>query len=238
MTLSAEKFRFTYTQAGGGGTVVLPDVITCGEVVDTNIELDIMVLQDVTGSYPPEASVPFIREFSNCILTAWPQAYMGLCYFADFPIAPYGDPLYGDVPFGIQYPLSAVTSSNINSWTLPAMYGADTPEAQLDAIQSGAQSTAFGWREIVPGRKRIILLNTDTIPHDSSLEPGVPHTTRAAAVQACIDNSIFPIYIKTSSFDNTAYDLGYGISGNGTPADTNALIRQILTAIYIGTFSI
>lgn len=242
MTLSAEKLRITYLGEGGGGTGnLLPIIVQCGEVVESNIELDLMILQDVSGSYPASTSVPFVKNIANCVLTAFPSCRLGLCYFSDFPINPYGRAIDGDVPFGIQRTLQVVDSNDISTWTLPQLVGGDIPEAQLDAIKRGAESGAFGWRPVETYRKRIIVLNTDTIPHDSSLEPGAPHTTRAATVQACLDNNIWPIYVLTNGGYEEPYELGYGISGLGSTDTTTGesdLLSQILTAIYKGILTI
>lgn len=234
MTFSAEKLRFTNVTPGGTGNN-LPAIIQCGELVDSNLEIDVMVLQDVSGSYPASQSVPFVKRIASCILTSWPNAYIGLCYFSDFPISPYG--FVGDVPFGIQETLQPGSYGSIDTWNLPQLNGNDSFEAQLDAIKQGAESTAFGWRPIVPGRKRFIVLNTDQFPHDKTTEPSAPHTTRAATVQACIDNEVWPLYVLTNDSYNTAntpYDLQYGVSGLGTPNDLEELISQILTGIYTG----
>lgn len=230
MTLSAEKLRFTSVTEGGGQNT-LPAIITCGELVDKYIELDLMILQDVSGSYPPSESIPFVQEIATCVLTAWPNCRIGLSYFSDYPNSPYGST--GDLPYAERYKLAVRTAANVASWTLPALSGNDTFESQLDAIQRGADSTTFGWRSVESFRQRVIVLNTDTYPHEND----GTHISKQQCIDACINNNVWPIYVltdATAASQNAGYDLGYGISGLGDPTSTANLVSQILTGIYRG----
>lgn len=243
MTFSASKLRINRGTGGsggggGGGGGFLGSDIQCGEVVDSYGDYDIFILQDVSGSYPTSSSVPFIRNIASCVLTAFPNAHLGLGYFSDFPIEPYGESGL-DTPFEVEVRIGKYTFSQINNWILPGLYGNDEYESQLDAIKRAAEQTsAVGWRSSTAGgSKRFIILNTDTFPHDSALEPGAPHTTKAAAVQACKNNGVWPIYVLTDSYyysEGEYYDLGYGSYGFGDPTNPDVLISQILTAVLTG----
>lgn len=245
MTFSATKLRINSTQtldAGGGGGL-LPAQIPCGTIVDSVVDLDIVLIQDTTGSYGASA-IPFIRQLAPCIITAFPRARLGLAYFAD----------YGDAyPYGEQYKLGNYTAANTASWILPSQGGGDEYEASLDAFYYAATSGTIGWRDCA---KKVIILNTDTYPHDRAIEGGSTYVTRAMAAAACRDRNIWPIYVLTSSYyysawlnagrpaqqytsypyNNSAYSLGYGGYGFGTPGDLPTLDSQIISAILYGIY--
>lgn len=202
MTLSSAKYR------GSGFNVVNSTAtIPYGTVVDMMTPHEILFLQDYrssfTGNMPPSVGPwvgsPQIVDFiANNIAIAYPKAKIGLAHFSDYPIAPYGVPgedfVYKEIvpltPVNETYPLewSTYSYTNAQHGGLASVSGGDPYNCALDAITEAATSTTIGWSS--PYRK--ILVFTDQFPHDSDLEPGVPHTNLTATMNACYNNSVYP----------------------------------------------
>lgn len=244
MTFSSNRLR-TNPVAASGKNILIPS----GTFIDENIEVDVMFIQDYyhwPGSYTKADIRNVLETVARDVRNAWPNSRFGFCYFSDFPIDPYGWEY--DLPYVEKYDLDAYSLNDIANWDITygnsiangGLGGRDLKSSALDAIKNCAESTTIGWRPIQSNRKRIIILNTfQNPPHDSSLEPGAPHTTMTLSMQACINNDIWPIYAMQYNSDNFKLSYGSNVTTYKTvysKYDTeNQRNARVLAAIYAGT---
>lgn len=146
--------------------------------------LDVMLLLDVTGSHRQTINNNAGAIIDNLAapLLAIAGVRVGVAYFADFPVSPFGN--MSDVPFGGQTPPTRdVTMVRAGVGSVPAMSGGDLPESGMEALHvlaGGAphmSSRPFAcgggcWRA---GAERAVVIITDVSQHNapsSFLPPG------------------------------------------------------------------
>lgn len=232
--------NFTDTDANPGQTVSISEGANSSVTFTVSVVIpdlppvaDIILVQDLTGS--------FIEDLPN-VRTAFGSLYdslntdgdfqFGVASFRDKPILPFGEE--GDFEYITN---QAVTDSKATVQTqldgLSAGGGADTPEAQLEALLKIAnRSSEIGWRS---ESKRIVVINTDAEPHVAGDWPGVPANNgdgivetippgedypSIAQVKAALDSAgIIPIFAVTADV------LGYYQNLNNELGGTGAVVQ-------------
>lgn len=125
--------------------------------------LDVMFLQDTTGSFDDD--LPIIMEQLPQIIDAISSTYngsrIGVAEFRDKPFYPLGEA--DDFCYKLN---DGRLSSDLSDfyWAYDGLYasgGADTPEATFQALINVALDPAVGWSD----RQRVVILNTDAVTH-------------------------------------------------------------------------
>lgn len=147
--------------------------------------LDVMLLLDVTGSHGARVSESIATiesDFVTPLLSIGDGASgavaVGVAYYADFPVSPYGNE--GDRPFeGGLEPSSSAATIAAELAGLPRMNGGDLEEAGVEALSiltGGAPPASASPLTCSPGRigggcwragaRRVIVLYTDAPSHN------------------------------------------------------------------------
>ncbi len=146
--------------------------------------MDVFINMDVTGSMADEINnlrAALSGEIIPAIQAQVPDTEFGAGSFADFPLAPYGDPLT-DQPFRLLQPITAnITDVQIAVGTYVAAGGSDGPESNIEALYQIATGEGLvgpaptsvapnmdgiggvGFRE---GSFPIVVSITDALSHD------------------------------------------------------------------------
>jgi hypothetical protein len=156
--------------------------------------VDICLLEDETGSFQDDwpnlqAAAPALYD---TITATSPGAQFAVAGFRDYPVNPYGE------ANDWVYHLLSSMSPNQADWiagvaALTAWAGADSPEAQYDAIVAAAGPGVFndptfgeqnpcGWRD-VPGVQRVLVVVVDSPFHT----PDGRHVNDAASTLAALN---------------------------------------------------
>ncbi len=157
---------------------------TCGwtttEMCRPDMPIDVMILLDVTGSHGMRVRDQRALLQSRLVtpLLGIMNVAVGVSYYADFPIDPYGST--GDRPFegGVE-PSLTISPIATELGTIPTMGGNDGPESGIEALSvltggtrpasataltCSAGRTAGGcWRA---GARRVIVVWTDAANHN------------------------------------------------------------------------
>eukprot|EP01054_Gregarina_sp_Poly1_P002621 Gregarina_sp_Poly_1__2620@NODE_1712_length_3489_cov_317_420514_g1121_i0_p2_GENE_NODE_1712_length_3489_cov_317_420514_g1121_i0NODE_1712_length_3489_cov_317_420514_g1121_i0_p2_ORF_typecomplete_len384_score51_89Integrin_beta/PF00362_18/2_6e26VWA/PF00092_28/0_0005_NODE_1712_length_3489_cov_317_420514_g1121_i04121563 len=138
--------------------------IRCGEPVD------VMFLQDTTGSYTDDLLliVPQLKRVVESISSVHPDSRFGVAEFRDKPYFPLAE--RDDFCYKLN---EGRLSSNLFDlewayWGLVASGGGDLPEATYQALIDIIMDPEVGWRSSEEGSPpvgKVIILNTDAVPH-------------------------------------------------------------------------
>ena len=158
--------------------------------------VDICLLEDETGSFGDDISnlnAAASALYDTIVATA-PGAQFAVAGFRDFPQSPFGDP--GDWVYRLLNPMDPDKADWLAAvGGLTAGGGADTPEAQFNAMAAAAGPGIFndptlgaqgncGWRD-VPGVQRVLVVATDAPFHTPASSPlYLDYATTLAAIQA------------------------------------------------------
>ena len=143
---------------------------------------DVLFLVDVTGSMGEEIDqirAGLRRTIVPGIAAAIPDVHFSVAQYADFPIAPYGEP--DDLPFLLRTPsTSELRDVQLGLDALVVLGGNDGPESGVEALYLAATGSSAGL--IVPPRRcaagtigypcfrregsRIVVLVTDAASHN------------------------------------------------------------------------
>jgi len=141
-----------------------------------NVELDLMFLVDMTGSYYDDLDT-FKKESKNIVnllKTKLPknvEVKIGLSMFQDFPNTSY-DSSTTDKPYELELGLTTDLSKFNNAINnLKVGDGGDYPEAQLEGLYRVITDPNVGWNK---SAIKIILLFTDASFHDKDRDPDYP----------------------------------------------------------------
>lgn len=189
---------------------LLPDAGPVELPLDTEVRVgraDVVFLVDTTGSMDQEIEqikanlrdrlAPGIRETIE-------DARLGVATFADFPVAPCGDP--GDVPFALNLPVTDdVARVQAAVSAIRTAQGRDPPESQVEGLYQlatgegrgsfvppsfGCPSGGFGYPCFRDDALPVVLLFTDASFHNG---PGGSHPyecplpVRPATYQQAVD---------------------------------------------------
>jgi len=155
-----------------GGTATVDKTVTVNAGAPTSALVDVFFLADTTGSMG--GTISAVQASAGAILSS--TAGLGDVQFA---VGEYKDFGFGD-PYAYRLNTAltgtlATAQAGINLWA--ASGGADTPEAQLYALQQVADTTT--WRT---GSTRIVVWFGDAPGHDPS--GGVTEVTATASLVA------------------------------------------------------
>lgn len=177
-------------------------------------KFDIMYLVDASGSNSDFVD-QYIINTARQMYTSLPGCRQGYANFIDYPILPYGAP--GDFVYRLFSPLRDKVHQNYFGWSQYQGNGRDDPEAQLDALYECAKDPTVGWD---PDRTKVILLFTDTSPHQGGI-----HKTGPAVIAALKAEYIYPVYI------GAAFYLGLGETIIDQYPSLNVLLNATRNAI-------
>lgn len=159
---------------------------TTVEACRADTPVDVLVLLDVTGSHAARVSAERSTFISRLIqpLIALGDVAVGIAYYADFPVSPFGST--GDRPFeaGIEPSrTSSLVEAEIN--TSPMRAGNDLPESGIEALSiltggalpssalplscSAGRVSGGCWRV---GAQRVVILYTDATQHNGPSPTG------------------------------------------------------------------
>jgi Ca2+-binding RTX toxin-like protein len=220
-------------RSGASSFIDLREVIISGDSDTTTLPVDLVLLQDLSGSFNDDvptiqALVPDLVAAVRAIQT---DSRFGLASFVDKPINPFGEPTAGDYVYQTDLGLTfseADFQTAVNG--LVVRNGFDTPESQIEALmQLGLRSTSeLGYRA---GAAKFVVLATDAPPHvagdfgtappnngDAVLDgggAGEDYPT-VAQVKAALDGSgVIPIFAVTAgneaAYQSLVDQLGVGI---------------------------
>jgi len=164
-------------------------MVTCSPMctLPPSCPLDVMLLIDRTGSHNTLMDGNRARIDSQLIapLLAAGDVRVGISYFADYPVSPFG--AAGDVPFGGQEPPTTDAAALTAALSaLPSLGGMDQPESGIEALDvlaggtPATDATPFScmagldaggcWR---PGAMRAVIVLTDVSQHNAP-HPAIP----------------------------------------------------------------
>jgi hypothetical protein len=232
--------------AGSGVATINPSIndftINPGQTIDEVITVtipanagtakaDVYFLTDTTGSMGSILSA--VQAGANTVLTN--LAGLGIDIF--FGVGNYKDFLSGD-PYGFKHQVSltnnaAAVIAGINAWS--ASGGADTPEADLFALNSLAEAPGgpIGWRS---GSKRIIVWFGDAPGHDpvcKAASGAAADVTEASATPNLVAQKIIVLAISTANpgLNDDPKHGEYAYDGTcGPPGGTPGQATRITTA--------
>lgn len=161
------------------GTAVCTAVCEWGG--DVCPPLDVMLLFDVTGSHNNTISTNadnFLDQLAAPLLAAG-DVHIGVSYFADYPVDPYGRDT--DIPFGgSTQPTPSIDTLGTGISSLPSLSGQDLPESGMEALYVLAGGTPHAasrpfdcrgtlepggcWR---PGVPKVVIVVTDIGQHNA-----------------------------------------------------------------------
>lgn len=145
---------------------VPPEGCASGTIPVCDGNLDVMVLQDMSGSFGDDKLVmdSIAASFASTIQTASPGAVLGVASFVDKPFSPFG--IEGDYVYNLDLPLttdSVAFVAAVNGLTVRS--GNDYSESQIEALQLLARNElTVGFRS---GSQRFVVLATDAPFHQA-----------------------------------------------------------------------
>jgi len=203
-------------------------------------QVDVCLLQDETGSFWDDidnlqTAAPGIYD---AVVAESPSAQFAVAGFRDYPIDPFGNE--GDWVYRLISTMSPDKTNWVNGVNaLTADGGADTPEAQYDAIVAavnGIDDPTLGLHDPCgfdpdPNVTRVLLVATDAPFHTPG--PGAPHindaTTTAAALNAA---DVKLIGLKAPGAGSELDALAGATGGSVQPISSNS--ADIADAILAG----
>ena len=167
--------------------------------------VDICLLQDETGSFYDDVGnlQTAAGGIYDAVTAASPDAQFAVAGFRDYPTSPYGSP--GDWVYRLVSAMNADKTSWVNGvGALTASGGADTPEAQYDAIVAASGPGSFvdptlgaqancGWRDSSSGAQRVLVVTTDAPFHTPD---GTHVNSQAATIAALQAQDIIVVGLK------------------------------------------
>ncbi|MEM9540270.1 MAG: putative Ig domain-containing protein [Cyanobacteria bacterium P01_E01_bin.42] len=230
-------------------TVTVPVKITTPESAGA-LPLDVMLTQDLTGSYRDDLPVlkSVVPSLISSLQNKQPDTTFGVATFMDKPFSPLGQP--SDYVYRTDLaltPNAAQFQATVNAF--PLGNGNDTPEASLEALLQVAvrAESELGFRK---GSRRTAIVSTDAPYHQAGdyarLRGGVPANNGNAVldgnglgedypavpqVKAALENAnIVPIFLVTNdqlpTYQNLVGQLGVG-TVVGLSADSSNLVGAI-----------
>jgi len=154
---------------------------------DCTYPLEVVIVQDVTGSFTDDMPVMANSELPvmfDTLSETHPGSSFGIVSFADKPILPFGYPPEPNYRDDYCYLLDAPLGQNLADLTgvynnYLASGGADPPENQYGAIVNTLQAKKIGWGSN-PDAIRLVVLVTDAPPHYDDANGGVDRHGMAA----------------------------------------------------------
>lgn len=252
-TLSAKSGLFgARLDLRSGATSVIDgrDVIISGESTTTTLPVDLVLLQDLSGSFNDDVATiqGLVPDLVSAIRGIQVDSRFGVASFVDKPISPFG--VAGDYVYQTDL---ALTYSEADFQTavdnLVVRNGNDTPESQIEALmQLGLRASGeVGYRA---GAAKFVVLATDAPPHvagdfgtappndgDAVLDgggTGEDYPT-VAQVKAALDGSgVIPIFAVTAgneaAYQSLVTQLGVGIVVT-LSSDSSDIVEVISGAI-------
>ena len=201
-------------------------------VIDLSSELDVIFLQDLSGSFRDD-DLPVLKSLASplvdTLLEENSDTQFGVASFIDQPIDPFGAP--GDYTYRTDLPITDSKDnliSTINS--LSTGNGGDDPEAQLTALVEVATRTEeLGYRD---GSTRYVFLSTD-----ASFQEGGDYPNVEQVKIALEENNVVPIFLVTSDvigiYQGLANDLGRGevVTLSSDSSNVTDAVRQAFAEI-------
>jgi hypothetical protein len=215
-----------------GDSVVIQKAVTTPALPPI---VDVCLLQDETGSFADDivnlnTAAPGIYD---AIVAASPGAQFAVAGFRDYPVNPYGSA--GDWVYRLISSMNPAKSA----WTagvagLSASGGADTPEAQYDAIVAAVGSGLgtqpnCGWRAPSTGAQRVLLVSTDAPFHGPD---GTHVNSSASTIAALIAADVIVIGLKAPGAGSELDAIVAGAGGSVQPLSSNS--SNISAAILAG----
>jgi hypothetical protein len=190
--------------------------------------VDVCLLEDETGSFWDDIDNlqggTTASDIYDAIIAESPEAQFAVAGFRDYPIAPYGGG--GDWVFRLLSDISPVKAHWLNGIAaLTAGGGADTPEAQYDAIV--AATTAVSWR---PDTERVLVVATDAPFHHGP--DGTHVNDHASTVAALAAENIIVIGLKAPGAGGELDALAAATGGSVQPLSPSG--DDIAEAILAG----
>lgn len=203
--------------------------------------VDICLLEDETGSFVDDianlqTAAPVL--FDNIVATS-PEAQFAVAGFRDYPINPYGS------PNDWVYRLLSAMNPDKDAWVngvnaLTANGGADTPEAQYDAIVAAAGPGTFtdptlreqgncGWRAD-PRVQRVLVVATDAPFHNPD---GTHINDQASTLDALQAQNIILVGLKAPGAGEELDALATATGGSVQPLSSDGanIAAAILAAL-------
>jgi len=239
-----------------GDPVTFPVTVTVPESGGGNAPLDLVLLEDLSGSFGDDVSTiqGLVSNLIADILNSQPDTLFGMASFVDKPTGFFGGG--GDYVFQLEQVLTAETSdpsdfsalqTTVNNLQLRG--GGDGPEAQLESLFLLAKnSAAMGFR---PTASHVVVLFTDANYHvagDASMLPpnngdavadGTPAGTgedypSVAQLKSALEAAnIVPVFAATSNavatYENLVSELG-----RGTVVTLSSNSSNIVNAVTTG----
>jgi len=174
--------------------------------VEIQSGLDLIFTIDVTGSMWDDidavkaSATEIVNEISNKVAD-WRIAVVD---FQDFPVYPYGcepgdywNPA-GDWPYRAILPFSTDKTAIINAInSLQPLCGWDWPESIYSALIRSINTEGLGeWRK---GVKKVVILMTDSYPHDPEPFTGYTMANVKSASESVDPAAIYPVFIGWDS---------------------------------------
>jgi len=209
----------------------------------TQLVLDLIFTIDVTGSMWDDidavkaSATEIVNEISNKVAD-WRIAVVD---FQDFPVHPYGcepDDMWpgypGDWPYRTVLPFSTDKTAIINAInSLQPLCGMDWPESIYSALIRSINTEGLGeWRK---GVKKVIILMTDSYPHDPEPFTGYTMADVKSASESVDPVAIYPVFIGWDSIaqayaEEIAEQTGGKVFYAPTPSD---VVDAILEAVEV-----
>jgi len=216
---------------------------------------DVYFLVDTTGSMGGE--ILQLRSSIRTtvipgIIAAIPDSWVGVGHFDDYPVAPYGDPTFGDVSYrNLQSLTSDAAAAQTAANSLATHYGYDDPESHVAALwtvatgdpsrtlpRQGARACAagrIGYPCFRPDAVRVIVLITDAPYHNgpgganaySAPVGGVTPPTYAQARDALVAANIKVIGVHSDTWSTNAHDVQLARDTGAVDAAGNPLVYSI-----------
>lgn len=247
-------------KAAGDVPVIVPSIVidtVKGEADITQAPLDIVLLQDLSGSYDDDVSTvrTLVPNLVSSIKSLQPDVRFGVASFVDKPIDPFGDPGEGDYVYKTELPLTTnitgagnALQNTINN--LVVRSGNDGPEAQIEALmQLALRKDELGYRS---SAIRVAILFTDAEYHvaGDGTQGGITTPNDGDAVtngdgiledypsilqvkNALVANDVYPIFAITSdsiSYYTTLVEL----LGRGVVVTLSSDSANIVSAVTTG----
>jgi Ca2+-binding RTX toxin-like protein len=247
-----------------GGTIGSATVqLGSGSSATGKAPLDLFIVEDLSGSFGDDVTT--VRSLLDNLIaqvkTVQPDVDFGAGSFVDKPIDPFGDAGSGDYVYRTDSKISANETLVKNAFdTMTIHYGADGPEAQLEALyqialrtikDDATPRTDDGEIDFRPGAMRFVVLATDAEYHkegDFSSQPkndgdtvldgspagtGEDYPAIAQVKDALIKANIVPIFAVTSDVNSTYEDLVSQL-GRGDVVNLSSNSSDLVNAVQTG----
>lgn len=206
------------------------------ERTDVFNSLDIVFIQDISGSFEDDLSVVnnLLDDLLNAITSKVPDTQFGITTFSDVPREPYGET--GDHAFSLVQPLTSNKDTFKNSYaSIQLLNGNDAPESQLIALRQTALAS-LGYRS---NSKKVFILLTDAGYHTNDEDPAYP--TEASLVTTLNELGAYVVYGLSdtsvqSDYTNLLNNLGGSVGIIGSSSES--LIQAVDEGLAAGQTSL